>query len=67
MAKDSKTLDINEVINLDASKLKVEETGECIMRKIQDWLATESSSKQVASLSKDTTQCLLVGVSIILF
>ena len=48
-------LDINEVINLDASKLKVEETGEHIVRKIQDWLATESSSKQVASLPEDTT------------
>ena len=65
LAKDSKTLDINEIINLDASKLKVEETGECIMRKIQDWLATKSHSKQVASLPEDTTQCLLVGVSMI--
>ena len=48
LAKDSKMLNINEVINLDASKLKVEETGEHIVRKIQDWLATIFSSKQVA-------------------
>ena len=55
LAKDSKTLD-NEIINLNTSKLKVEETGECIVRKIQDWLATESHSQQVASLPEDTTQ-----------
>ena len=67
LAKDSKMLDINEVINLDASKLKVEETGKRIVRKIQDWLATESSSKQVASLPEDTTRCLLVGLSIFSF
>ena len=60
-------LDINEVINLDASKLKVEETGERIVRKIQDWLATEFSSKHVASLPEDTTRRLLVGVSIFSF
>ena len=65
LAKDSKTLDINEIINLDTSKLKVEETSEHIVRKIQDWLATESHSQQVASLPEDTTQCLLVGVSMI--
>ena len=65
LAKDSKMLDINEIINLDTSKLKVEETSECIVRKIQDWLATESHSQQVASLPEDTTQHLLVGVSMI--
>ena len=67
LAKDSKIVDINEVINLDPSKLKVEETGECIVRKIQDWLATKSSSKQMASLPEDTTRHLLVGVSIFSF
>ena len=44
----------------------MEETGEHIIRKIQDWLATESSSGQVASLPEDTTHHLLVGVSIFL-
>ena len=65
LASDSKTLDVNEVINLDPSKIKIEETGERIVCKIQDWLLKEASSKEIASLPEDTTQRLLVGVSFI--
>ena len=64
LAKDSKVLDVNEVINLDPSEIKVEETSECIVHKIQDWLLKEASSKEVAGLPEDTTQRLLVGVHI---
>ena len=57
LESDSKPLNINEeVINLDPSKIKVEETGECIVRKIQDWLLKEASSKDIAGLPEDTTQ-----------
>ena len=67
LALDSKTFDVNEVINLDPSKIKVKETSERIVRKIQDWLLKEASSKEIAGLPEDTTQRLLVGVSFIYF
>ena len=55
------------MINLDPSKIKVEETAECIVRKIQDWLLKEVSSKEITGLPEDTTQWLLVGISFIDF
>ena len=58
LASDSKNLNVNEVINLDPSKIKVKETGERIVRKIQDWLLKEVSSKETAGLPEDTTQRL---------
>ena len=64
LTKDSKVLDMNEVINLDPSEIKVEETSERIVHKIQDWLLKEVSLKEVAGLAEDTTQCLLVSVHI---
>ena len=48
---------------MDPLKMKVEETGERVIRKIQEWLLTESDSTGRGSLPKDTMQRLLVGVS----
>ena len=64
LTKDSKVLDVNEVMNLDPSEIKVKETSEQIVHKIQDWLLKEASLKEVAGLAEDTTQCLLVSVHI---
>ena len=63
LPKDSKIFDVDEVINLDPSKLKTEETGERIVRKIQEWLISETSAGERAALPEDVTQCLLIGVS----
>ena len=63
LPKDSKIFDVDEVINLDPTKLKVEETGERIVRKIQEWLISETSAGERAALPEDITQCLLVGIS----
>ena len=49
---------------MDPSKMKIEETGERVVRKIQEWLLTETASSGRASLPEDTMQRLLVGVCI---
>ena len=62
LAKDDKIFDVNEVINLDTSKLQVEATGARIVQQIQEWLLTKVSSDEVATLPEDMTQRMLVGV-----
>ena len=62
LAKDNKIFDVNEVINLDTSKLQVEATGAWIIQQIQEWLLTKVSSSEVATLPEDMTQCMLVRV-----
>ena len=66
LPKDSKIFDVDEVINLDPTKLKAEETGERIVHKIQEWLISEISAGERAALPEDVTQRLLVDVSRIL-
>ena len=65
LPKDSKIFNMDEIINLDPTKLKAEETGERIVRKIQEWLISETSAGERAALPEDVTQHLLIGVSVI--
>ena len=65
LPKDSKIFDMDKVINFDLTKLKAEETGERIVRKIQEWLISETSAGERAALPEDITQHLLIGVSVI--
>ena len=55
---------MNEVINLDASQIQTETTGARIVKEIQEWLLSKEVPEEMAVLPEDTTQCLLVGVSI---
>ena len=61
--KGDKVFDVEEAINLDASKLETETTGERIVKQIQEWLLTKVSSSETAVLPEDKMQKLLVGVS----
>ena len=56
---------MDKVIYLDPTKLKAEETGERIVRKIQEWLISETSAGERAALPEDVTQRLLISVTII--
>ena len=66
LPKDSRIFDVDEVINLDPTKLKAEETGERIVHRIQEWLISETSARERAALPEEVTPHLLVGISKIL-
>ena len=59
---DDTVFDVNEVINLDPTKIKPETTGRQIVQQIQEWLLTKAGSSETAVLPEDKTQRLLVGV-----
>ena len=61
--KDDKIFNLEEAINLDASRLQTETTGEKIVKQIQEWLLTKVNSSETAVLPEDKMQRLLVGVS----
>ena len=54
---------MDELINLNTTKLQIGATGEWIVKKIQEWLLTRVSSQETAVLPEDKVQRLLVGVS----
>ena len=57
--------DVNEMINLDTSKIETETTCEPIVKQIQEWLLTKVGSSETAVWPKNKMQKLLVGVSIL--
>ena len=57
--------DINEIINMDTSKIETETTGKEIVKQIQEWLLTKVGSGETAVLPEKKMQKLLVGVSIL--
>ena len=65
LAEDAPVLELDEIINLDTTKLQTETTGEKIVAEIQAWLLTKASSQETAVLPEDKLQRLLVGVSVI--
>ena len=63
LPEDAKVLDVNEVINLDASQIQMETTGAQIVKEIQERLLSKEVPEEMAVLPEDTTQRLLVEVS----
>ena len=63
LPEDAKVLDMNEVINLDASQIQTEMTGAQIVKEIQEWLLSKEVPEEIVVLPEDTTQHLLVGLS----
>ena len=63
LPEDAHVLEVDKIINLDASQLKTEETGEKIVTKLQQWLLSKTEPDQRAVLPEDKIQRLLVGVS----
>ena len=58
---------MDDIINLDTTKLQTEATGQKIVKDIQEWLLTRSSSQETAVLPDDKVQRLLVGVCTFFF
>ena len=60
---DTPMLDLSKIAGMDLSKLPgVEQSGECCIRNIQEWLLHEVSSSETAILPEDKLQRILVGV-----
>ena len=65
---DTKLEDMDLLAGFDLKKLpNVEEAGESCIRKIQEYMLHDVSSKEVAVLPEDKLQKLAVGVCSILF
>ena len=56
-------MEVDKIINLDASQLKTKKTGEKIVTKLQQWLLSKTEPDLRAVLPEDKIQRLLVGVS----
>ena len=56
-------LDLSKIASMDLSKLPgVEQSGECCIWNIQEWLLHEVSLSETAILPEDKLQHVLVGV-----
>ena len=65
---DTPMLNLSKIAGMDLSKLPgVEQSEECYIRNIQEWLLHEVSSSETATLPEDKLQRILVGLCKLLF